>query len=161
MPSPPSPPPPPDDPAIPGSVTVARALLAAESAVWCGSGVLVGIASVVSQELGFLVLAGLLLALAGRGIWSATALGGLTERSRRAGLVLAFTGLLLAVVLAAPIEGLSLRCAAGLVLLVVNGAIIHGLDTARARAAFLATRIGALTTAPMGDPGAPRDGAVA
>ena len=146
-PSPPSPPPPPADPAIPRSVTIARVLLAAQSAVWCGVGVLIAIASVGGQELGFLVVAGLLVALAGRGIWSATALRGLTERARTAGLVLGFFGLSVGVVLVAATQGFSLRCAGGLLLLAVNGAIIRGLDTARARAAFLATRIGLLSTA--------------
>jgi hypothetical protein len=135
-------------PAVPGSVTLARILIDIESAAWLGIGIGIAVESVLTQELGFLVVAALLAALAGRGVWAAATMSGLTERPRAAALVLAFMGLLLGVILVVPTQGFSLRVVAGLLLLVANVGIIYGLDSAKAKAAFLGVRIGAPPVAP-------------
>jgi hypothetical protein len=167
-PSSPAHPAPAGDPlAVPASVVLARVLLITESTAWLGIGVGVAVASVSQQVLGYLVFSALIVALSGRGAWSASALGRLDEQARTAAFVLALMGLPTGIYAILRAPGISALLAfGGMALILVNGAIVYSLDTTAAQAAFrraAATRptsaavpVFSLGTTAGGTPAAPR-----
>ena len=126
-------------PAVPWPVNLARIVLLLESTTWVGIGLAVVASGITTQVLGYLLLGGTVVAVAGLGLWSTATLGGLTKQPREVGLALAFVGLLLGLFLLFRPGQSALLPGLGVVLVVVNGMVVFGLDSTKTQVAFRAS----------------------
>jgi hypothetical protein len=124
---------------MPWPVNLARIVLLLEGSTLVGLGLAVAASSITTRLLGYLLLGGMLVAVAGLGVWSAAALGSLTKQSREVGLALALVGLLLGLYLLFRIGQSSLLPGLGVILVVANGTVILGLDSTKTQGAFRAS----------------------